>query len=448
MAVLAAACYHGALAWAAGAGWLVLGYLACLWQLHRAPTARAAFYFGWLTGLAIMVPQTWFIKGIFGVMAIALWLLMSVWLGLIVALWQAGFRRWGWRTMIWLGPVMMLAVEYFRSEVWPLKFAWHTAGFALPALQWGWAFWALGVYGLGAVLVALVIAALGKRARIALACLPLLAWPLGMGQHRSVAKTGQSLTVAGLQWENASIETYLKSLDQALEKHPDAQLFVCSEYSFPGPPLNEIKDWARKHQRFIITCGADMVPGQTFDKYYNTAFLTDPTGNVIHKQVKAVPIQFMDDGMPAPSQSLWNSPAGRVGVCICYDMNYASVIDELVRQGAQALIIPAMDVERWGAAEHVMSARLGATRAAEYGLPVFRLASSGISQIIQGDGQVVAEGSFPGQGEIVSGKMEFGVGGHKPLDRYLVWPAMGIALLAFIWLGVTDLWKRLRGRKR
>ena len=131
--VASVGCYHGAMLWQPLAGWFVLGYLAFLWQLRRAETARAGFYFGWLVGLGIMVPQTWFVFGIFSWVAVALWLLMSIWLGLVVAVWQAGSRRWGNQVMIWLAPLTMLGVEYFRSEVWPLKFTWDTAGFALPA---------------------------------------------------------------------------------------------------------------------------------------------------------------------------------------------------------------------------------------------------------------------------------------------------------------------------
>lgn len=261
----------------------------------------------------------------------------------------------------------------------------------------------------------------------------------------STSPASESVAVAGLQWEDGSSELYLKWLDEALLKHPESQLFVFSEYSFPGPPPPEITDWARTHGRFVITCGADVVPGATFDKYYNTAFVIGSDGSIVHRQVKAVPIQFMDDGLPAPRQAVWSSPWGKLGVCICYDMNYTRVTDELVRQGARALVIPAMDREDWGAAEHVLSARLGATRAAEYGLPVFRLASSGISQIIQSDGTVAAAGSFPGQGETVAGVLKLGSPGHLPLDRWLAWPCVVAAGIALLWLMVGDIRRRISG---
>ena len=104
-----------------------------------------------------------------------------------------------------------------------------------------------------------------------------------------------------------------------------------------------------------------------------------------------------------------------------------------------------MDREDWGAAEHALSARLGATRAAEYGLPVFRLASSGISQIIQSDGSVAAAGSFPGQGETVAGALKLGSPGHLPLDRWLAWPCVVAAGIVLLWLMVGDIRHRISG---
>ena len=441
--IVAVGCYHLAMLFQPLAGWFVLGYLFLLWQLRRASTARAAFYLGWMAGLGIMIPHTWFVLGIFHEPAVLLWMLMSVWLGLMVSLWQACAVRWSGKMMLLAAPCIMLGVEYFRSEVWSLKFAWLTAGFALPAVEWGAAFRGFGIYGLGAVLLVLVMLATTKRRIAVLAALPLLAWPLGLGKLSGGSAGDQTFSVAGVQWENASEKSILTSLSQAKQRFPQTQLFVTSEYSFPGPPTDDVAAWAKANGH-LITGGADIVPGMKFDKYYNTAFLTSPEGKVIHKQVKAVPIQFMDDGLPAPKQEVWQSPWGRVGICICYDMNYSSVNDELVRQGAQVLVIPAMDKESWGESEHHLSARLGPVRAVDYGLPVFRLASSGISQVIQRNGQVVAEGAFPGQGAIVAGTVNLPQEARRPLDRWLVWPAVFVTGGLLLWLISLNVIQRLK----
>jgi apolipoprotein N-acyltransferase len=61
-------------------------------------------------------------------------------------------------------------------------------------------------------------------------------------------------------------------------------------------------------------------------------------------------------------------------------------------------------------------------RAVEYGVPIVRVASSGISQIMDGRGDGGARGSFPGQGEMVAMRI-LGARGARgprlPMDRYV-----------------------------
>jgi apolipoprotein N-acyltransferase len=58
-------------------------------------------------------------------------------------------------------------------------------------------------------------------------------------------------------------------------------------------------------------------------------------------------------------------------------------------------------------------------RAAEYGIPIFRLASSGISQAVTGGGNVIAQTGFDKQGEILSAQLRLPMRGSLPLDRFL-----------------------------
>src|SRR5208283_504895 len=99
---------------------------------------------------------------------------------------------------------------------------------------------------------------------------------------------------------------------------------------------------------------------------------------------------------------------------ICYDLSYRRVTDRLVKLGAEALIVPTMDVVDWGLRQHELHARIGPVRAAEYGLPLFRVASSGISQAIDGRGRVVASAPCPGDGAILRGILKLGKTGRRP----------------------------------
>jgi apolipoprotein N-acyltransferase len=208
----------------------------------------------------------------------------------------------------------------------------------------------------------------------------------------------------------------LKLLDQAFAKNTNAPIFVLSEYTLDGPVPDSLKNWCREHSRFLVVGGEDPVGT---NNYYDTAFVVGTNGDIVFKQVKSVPIQFFKDGLPAPEQKVWDSPWGKIGICVCYDLSYTRVTDELVRQGAQLLIVPTMDVVEWGKHQHELHSRVAPVRAAEYGIPIFRVASSGISQAVAGGGHVVAQTSIPGSGEIFSAQLRLPMRGSLPLDRYL-----------------------------
>jgi apolipoprotein N-acyltransferase len=86
--------------------------------------------------------------------------------------------------------------------------------------------------------------------------------------------------------------------------------------------------------------------------------------------------------------------------------------------GAQMLIVPTMDVADWGLHEHQLHARVAPVRAAEYNIPIFRLASSGISQVVTRDGAVVDSAGFPGENEMIAGAFDLDGQGSLPVDRF------------------------------
>jgi apolipoprotein N-acyltransferase len=204
------------------------------------------------------------------------------------------------------------------------------------------------------------------------------------------------------------------------------QLIVLSEYTFNGPIPPKLFDWCRQNHRWLIVGGEAPIGTSN---YFNTVFVINTNGEIVFSQAKSVPIQFFKDGLPATGQKLWQSPWGPIGICICYDLSYTRVTDELVRQGARAIIVPTMDVADWGLHQHRMHARCAPTRAAEYGIPIFRVASSGISQLVDSRGEVLASAPFSGEGEIISGALDLSRQGELPLDRHFTLPSVCITLM-------------------
>ncbi|TAK94756.1 MAG: hypothetical protein EPO07_16215 [Verrucomicrobia bacterium] len=427
LALAAVVCFHLAYTPAQSGvlALLMVGYVAGLVQLARLRTTRQSFYAGLLVGLVCFGPQLECFWRIFGPGAIALWMVLALWIAVFVALAHRALVRFGVKRAVWLIPFLWTGLEYFRSELYYLRFSWLNAGFAfndfmiLPSGL-------LGSYGIGLVVVAYAsLFLVGKLKRlvvigIAVAAVGGLLFMPSLGPKQRL-----NLHLAGVQLEFSTPDQIKQSLDKLVTTRTNIDLIVLPEYTLDGPPSDELKQWCREHQKFLIVGGKDPASGNNF---YDTAFVINTNGEVVFKQAKAVPIQFFKDGRPATEQKLWDSPWGRIGICICYDLSYAHVTDELVRQGAQMLIVPTMDVIDWGRHQHELHARVAPVRAAEYGIPIFRVASSGISQGVSKSGWVQASAPFPGEGEMIF----FGVNlspqrrGSLPLDRYLAPVCVGV----------------------
>ena len=436
---------------------LVLVYLGALFSLRRLPTARSGFYTGLALGLGVFAPQLAFFWTIFGPAAAALWLILAFWHGVTVALFGSLHRRWG-SAIAWLAaPVVWLGIEFFRSELYYLRFAWLTAGSVLPVsltaplLPW------TGIYGLGALLMFLAAGltvfleagrAASRRLReplytLGLVALAGIAVTLGALNADSTAprRGPDGMRVAGLQLEFPGPAELMENLREFARNGPPADLLVLSEYTFDGPVPDNVRAWCRQQRRWLIAGGKEPLEG---GRFYNTAYVIDTNGAIAFQHAKTVPIQFFSDGLPAPRPEVWESPWGRLGLCVCYDLNYARAIDGLVALGAKALIVPTMDVESWGRHEHHLNARLAPVRAAEYRLPVLRVASSGISQLIDARGRVTASAPTPGPGEILAGEMRWDnqVVPGRPLDRWLGPAASLLTGLLTLFFMLPAAWKR------
>jgi apolipoprotein N-acyltransferase len=92
-----------------------------------------------------------------------------------------------------------------------------------------------------------------------------------------------------------------------------------------------------------------------------------------------------------------------------------------------------MDVEEWGRHQHRLHAGVAPVRAAEYGVPIFRLCSSGISQAVNQDGSVLATAPFPGQGQSLVATLNLPARGGLPVDRVLVWPCLAVCVSFLAW---------------
>ena len=422
--------------------WIIVGYVVSLTLLTRCKTSRCAFYSGLAIGLATFAPQLSFFWTIFGAAAIALWMVLSLWTALFLLIARNAVARFGELGLLAV-PFLWTALEYFRSELYYLRFSWLNIGYAFS----GWPKLAsvFGVYGIGFISFFAAIAVIGcirKHKRIvivgAAGAILTAAWIIGdVLSEKRASKT--HISVAGVQLEFPHVSDVLTSLNRVLKEHPETDLITLSEYTFDGPVPDEVRDWCKRNQRWLVVGGKEHISEKTFR---NTAFVISTNGEIAFKQAKSVPIQFFKDGLPAAEQHVWNSPWGKIGIAICYDFSYTRVIDELVRQGAEALIIPTMDIEHWGRYQHELHGRVAPTRAAEYHLPVFRVCSSGISQLTSSTGTVLKSASFPGQEEIIAGTLDLSPGARLPIDRFISILSLGVTGIVVVALFASNFSKK------
>jgi apolipoprotein N-acyltransferase len=413
-------------------------YLFALLQLMRARSARQSFYLSLVVGMFIAAPQLSCFWVLFGPSAIVLWLILAFWTALFVTLGRLCLNNLGVRGGLFL-PFLWTGLEYFRSELYHLKFSWLNIGYAFSHSSYAILLKHAGVYGIGfgAVAVATAVCLLGlKRAALWIAGSTLVIaaisvlWFFVLAPYEKL-KGPKTVHVAGVQLEFPAEFEVISALDKLIESKPDTQVIVLCEYAFLSPIPDKVKLWCKDHQRFLVAGGKDPLPSGDF---YDTAFVVGTNGDIVFKQGKSVPVQFLKDGLPAKEQKLWESPWGKIGICICYDLSYTLVTDRLVRMGAQGLIVPTMDVVEWGKHEHELHARVARVRAAEYGIPIFRIASSGISQLVDRSGFERASAGFPGQKEMVSGTLGLWRYSSLPIDRWLGPASVGVSGLIILFL--------------
>ena len=421
-----------------GIGWLLIPCGYALIELSRAASSRKVFYPMLALGFLFYAPQLGFFWSIFQQAAIVLWLVLAFWIALFGLTLRLVRIRFGNGWMLALAPFIWTGLEYFRSELYYLRFGWLTFGMAGNQMP-GFDLSQLGVFGCGLVFVTL--AAVHQRFGfcktiirimyltviflLVQLILPVIL-PLG---GRDIHGRAARIPVAGIQLEFPNDHQVLSTLNQARTKFPDTRLFMLSEYTFQTPPPQSVRDWCASNQVHLVVGGMEPLSNTN---YYNTAYVIGTNGNIVFQQGKSVPIQFFKDGLPAPERKVWDSPWGKLGILTCYDLSYTRVVDDFVKQGAIALLNPTMDVSDWGEQQHKLHSRVAPMRAAEYGIPIFRVASSGISQIVARTGRVLASAPFPGDGEIIAGQLPLNAKPNLPLDRWLAPMCVGIAVLAFV----------------
>ena len=422
-------------------GWAPVAFVALATLIGlggRAPGARAAALVGWAGGAGYFAGGLfWIVEPFFvdpvrhGWMAPFALVLLPGGLALFWALaFAAGHRgAAGWRRPL-LIAVALAAVE--MSRAWVLTgFPWALAGYM-------WIGWPpaqvaalIGPHGL--TLATALAAALGALA-------------LGSGPARVAGPLAAVALVGGASaWGAAELDRPMPpdrevtlrlvqpNAEQSLKWDPErAQEFlmrlVTATATAPEGPLPDVTIWPETAVPYLLNDSATIlaqmddvtggrtvvfgVPRRKEGRYYNSLAVTAPGGGLAQVYDKHHLVPFGEyvpfgevlgrlgvQGMaashgggfsPGPGPAALDlGPAGRALALICYEM----IFPQHLRLAERPDWVVQVTNDAWfgevsGPYQHLDQARL---RAIEQGLPVVRVANTGVSAVIDARGRVRAE---------------------------------------------------------
>jgi apolipoprotein N-acyltransferase len=417
---------------------LVILPLAISFYLATQYSTRKSFSVGFVFGFLLFAPQLYWFYNIFEYFAFALWAIFAIWIALwfyaVSVLYTLKSLSLKQRQLFgcFCAAIIWFGVEYLRSEYFYLRFSWLTTGYIVgpqPLSPF------VGVYGWSFLLMFGAAIAVKFNTKVVLPILTIISISLlapWMDFSSIEVSNDDAPLIIGIQYEYEDELVIRNGLDAAIEQYPEVDLIVLSEYAFHRPP-SWMPQWCDENDVHVMAGTVTFT--DDIKKYFNSAIVWGPNGDLIFNQAKSQPVQFVESCIPANKQNVWESPWGKIGVGICFDSSYRRIMDSLVKQGAELIVIPAMDPVQWGAYEHELDARVCPIRAAEYGVPFVRVCSSGISQSIQAGGREISTVPMPGQGEFLISRLNM-KSGSVPVDVNFAFPSAGL-FLSLIVIGIA-----------
>ncbi|MHB8170844.1 MAG: carbon-nitrogen family hydrolase [Thermincolia bacterium] len=108
-----------------------------------------------------------------------------------------------------------------------------------------------------------------------------------------------------------------------------------------GPTVTRLRKKAEEAGIYIF---AGSLPEKQGEGIFNTCFVIGPQGEILGKYSKIHLFSLMEEQQymrSGEASCLVETPLGKVGVIICYDLRFPELARRLVLQGARVLVVPA-----------------------------------------------------------------------------------------------------------
>ena len=379
--------------------------VAGLLGLLRGLTTRHAFYVGMACGTVWFCGDLFWLTRLFGAAALSLCALLALFPALFAALFVSLRARLPQVPAWLLAPLLWTGIEYYRSELFALKFGWLGLGYGVvnaPLLAHVAS--CVGCYGLSfaIVLSGVVLSAMCADAAAGTPAGPRF-WRVGVALAVWLAlcliplappAPAHPLRVRLVQ-ANSEDEESFYHLSRLAPRQP-TDVIVWPEYSFVTDPDRTPKLWpkirrvAQENHAYLLFGAKDQFDPGDEAGFRNTAFLLDPNGALIGRHVKNHPVHFIRDGVAGTEARAIPTPLGRMGVAICFDMDYPDVARRLTQDGATVFLVPNDDPPEWGPIQRVQHRLLFQMRAVECGRWLGRADVAGGTSVSAPTGQEIA----------------------------------------------------------
>lgn len=223
---------------------------------------------------------------------------------------------------------------------------------------------------------------------------------------------GEGLTAMGER--RAVLANHVRLTRQFAElRRTDVDLVLWPENSTDIDPFNDVM--ARSSIDAVVDeIGVPVLVGAVVEapgdatRVANSGILWLPGVGPTQKYVKQHPVPFGEyipmrevfgswidrfrlvprDFISGDRSGLFDVDGIRLGDVICFEVAYDSIIGDVVRSGAQMLVVQTNNATYGGTAQLQQQVAISQLRAVEYGRPVIVAATSGISAIIEVDGTI------------------------------------------------------------
>ena len=151
---------------------------------------------------------------------------------------------------------------------------------------------------------------------------------------------GRPVRIVSLSFQAKPLERVAALVDEEGAKGADLialpETFIGKPQPIDGPSVSTMMELARKHKTYIVC----PIKRQDGDKLWNSSVLLDRQGKIAMVYDKVFPTipELNLKVSPGGEVPVYQADFGRVGLAICYDVNFPEIWQRLADHGAELVI--------------------------------------------------------------------------------------------------------------